>query len=67
MKPKDDTPDWIKEHPDYKKLVDRFLPEFFKDENLEKSKNLKPVIDHDEIKETKEREGYYPNELDQEM
>ena len=67
VKPKDDTPDEIKEHPEYKKLVDRFLPEFFKDANLEKHKAGKPQIDHDVIKETKEREGYYPNELDQEM
>lgn len=64
---KDDTPEEIREHPDYKKLVDRFLPEFFADNNLNKHLAGKPQIDHDEIKETKEREGMYPNELDQEM
>jgi hypothetical protein len=48
-------------------MVDRFLPEFVKDANLELHNKGKPNIDHDEIKETKEREGMYPNELDQEM
>jgi hypothetical protein len=64
---KDDTPEWIRDHPDYKKLVDRFLPEFFADANLNTHLARKPIIDHDDIKETKEREGVYPNELDQEM
>jgi len=63
---KDDTPDEIKNHPAYEKMVDRFLPKFVKDENLENHLK-KGEIDHDKILEEKEREGYYPNDLDQEM
>ena len=40
--------------------------EIKKDKNLEKHNkgNKAADIDHDEINEEKEREGYYPNELD---
>jgi len=63
---KDDTPFEVKSHPEYKKLTERFLGGLFKDKNLEKHNkgNKAADIDHDEINEEKEREGYYPNELD---
>lgn len=63
---KDDTPEHIKSHPIYKKLAKRFMAGKFKDEALEKYRNrfIKQKINFEEIDETKEREGYYPNELD---
>lgn len=64
--PKDDTPFEIRSNPKYKELTGRFLGGLFKDKNLELH-NLgaaKEAIDHDEITGEKEREGYYPNELD---
>ena len=66
---KDDTPAEIKSHPAYKKIVQRFLKGNFKDKNLETMKQTfaKNTIDQDEIDEEKEREGMYPNELDDEM
>ena len=49
-------------------MTDRFMPEFFKDKALEAEKdkgkfNFKP----NEVDDTKEWEGVYPNKLDQEM
>jgi len=69
VKLKDDTPFHIKAHPDYKKMVGRFLSGNFKDKNLEvmNEETAKNTINHDEIGEEKEREGMYPNELDDEM
>jgi len=66
---KDDTPMHIKTHPEYKKLVSRFMYGSFKDKDLETMKKgtAKDTINHDEIGEEKEREGMYPNELDHEM
>lgn len=68
-KHEDTEPDEIKDHPEYKKLVNRFLGGLFKDENLERAKKKSAIdtVENDEIKSTKEREGFYPNELDQEM
>jgi hypothetical protein len=50
-------------------LTGRFLGGLFKDKNLEmhNAGAAKEAIDHDEITQEKEREGYYPNELDDEM
>lgn len=66
---KDDTPFEVKSHPDYKKMVGRYLSGHFQDDALEtmKKRNAKATINHDEIGEEKEREGMYPNDLDQEM
>lgn len=66
---KDDTPWNIKTHPEYKKRVQRFLYGSFKDKDLETMKKgtAKDTINHEEIGEEKEREGMYPNELDNEM
>jgi hypothetical protein len=68
-KHEDTEPDEIKDHPEYKKLVNRFLGGLFKDENLMKATKKRAIdtVENDEIKSTKEREGFYPNELDQEM
>lgn len=65
----DNTPFEIKSHPEYKKLTDRFLGDLFKDKALEKwNAGVKAAnIDTDMVNEDKEWEGYYPNELDQEM
>jgi hypothetical protein len=41
----------------------------FKDESLQRAKKVTAIdtVDQDDIKGTKEREGMYPNELDEEM
>lgn len=45
--------------------VNRLLPEFYKDPVLEEARgNSTEVIDQSEITEEKEREGYYPDDLD---
>jgi hypothetical protein len=69
VKPKDDTPFEIKSHPEYKKLAGRFLGGLFKDKNLETHRKgtAHDTINDDEIDDSKEREGMYPNELDEEM
>ena len=66
---KDDTPFYIKSNPVYKKLAKRFMSGKFKDNALEAFRKdyAKDAIDFEEITEEKEREGYYPNELDSEM
>ncbi len=66
---KDDTPMNIKSHPVYKQMIGRFINGHFKDKDLEtmKKQNAKDTINHEEIGEEKEREGMYPNELDQEI
>jgi len=66
---KDDTPAHIKSHPMYKKMSERFMSGKFKDKALETwhKKISANTIKHDEIGEEKEREGMYPNELDDEM
>lgn len=68
VKLKDDTPDEIKSHPDYKKLVGRFLGGLFSDKALDAwhSGIHADNIDNDSVNDDKEWEGYYPNELDQE-
>ena len=45
------------------------MPQFEKDKALENERNDKKSggIDHSVIGEEKEREGYYPNELDDEI
>jgi len=50
-------------------MIDRFLPQFTKDKALENERDDKTDsgIDHSVIGEEKEREGYYPNELDDEI
>jgi len=50
-------------------MVDRFLGGLFKDAALQQAtkKSAIDTVEQDEIKSTKEREGMYPNELDQEM
>ena len=59
----------MKSHPKYKELTDRFLGDLFKDKALEKYNSgiATDNIDTDFVNEDKEHEGYYPNELDQEM
>ena len=48
--------------------VGRFLPEFYQDPALiEATRNGTMPIDQSDITEEKEREGYYPSDLDQEM
>jgi hypothetical protein len=48
--------------------VGRFLPEFYQDPALmEATRNGTMAIDQSDITEEKEREGYYPSDLDQEM
>ena len=48
--------------------VNKFLPEFYQDPALNEAlKNNTVPIDQSEITEEKEREGYYPNDLDAEM
>lgn len=51
----------------YRDAVNRFLPEFEKDRALDMAREKDISIDHSEIGEEKERDGYYPNELDEEM
>ena len=65
----DSTPQEIKDHDVYKDMIDRFLPQFTKDKALENERDDKTDsgIDHSVIGEEKEREGYYPNELDDEI
>jgi len=65
----DNTPDHIKNDPTYQAMIDRFMPEYTKDNALENERNDKTSggIDHSVIGEEKEREGYYPNELDDEI
>ena len=47
--------------------INRFLPEFHKDPALEAATRDSNIpIDQSDITEEKEREGYYPTELDQE-
>ena len=50
-------------------MIDRFMPQFDKDKALENERDDKTSggIDHSVIGEEKEREGYYPNELDDEI
>jgi len=48
--------------------VGRFLPEFNQDPALEAAtRNSTLPIDQSDITEEKEREGYYPSDLDAEM
>jgi hypothetical protein len=48
--------------------VGRYLPEFNQDPVLnEATRNSTIPIDQSDITEEKEREGYYPSDLDQEM
>lgn len=63
---KDDTPLDIKAHPEYKKRIGRYLHEHFADKDLQtlKAGSAKATINFEDIDEEKEREGYYPNELD---
>ena len=53
----------------YTRMIDRFMPQFEKDKALENERDDKTSggIDHSVIGEEKEREGYYPNELDDEI
>lgn len=45
--------------------VKRYLPQFYQDPALmEATRNGSTTIDQSEITEEKEREGYYPNDLD---
>lgn len=50
-------------------MTGHFINDAFKDDNLQRALkgNAIDTVDNDEIKSTKEREGMYPNELDQEM
>jgi len=51
--------------PDYIDQVNKFLPQFYQDPALEQAtRNSTIPIDQSEITEEKEREGYYPTELD---
>lgn len=63
----DNTPEEIKASPVYRKLIDRFMPQFEKDKALEHERSENKGIDHSVIGEEKEREGYYPNDLDDEI
>jgi len=59
----DTTPDHIKNNPVYQDMIDRFMPQFFKDKALTAEEN-KGKYNHsnvNEIDDTKEREGVYPN------
>jgi len=48
--------------------VGRFLPEFYQDPILNAAtRNSTMPIDQSDITEEKEREGYYPNDLDAEL
>jgi hypothetical protein len=48
--------------------VIRLLPQFYQDPALnEATKNGTTLIDQSEVTEEKEREGYYPNDLDYEV
>jgi len=48
--------------------VNRFLPEFYQDPALNAAtRNSTIPIDQSDITEEKEREGYYPNDLDAEV
>ena len=59
------TPAQILDLPDYMDQVNRFLPQFNQDPALEQAtRNSTIPIDQSEITEEKEREGYYPTELD---
>jgi len=53
--------------PEYRDALERFLPQFYKDRALDEARDKDVSIDHSEISEEKEREGYYPNELDEEI
>lgn len=66
---KDDTPEWIKAHPVYKRMSERFMAGKFKDKDLDtfNKKTAKATINYEDIGEEKEREGLYPNDLDAEM
>lgn len=61
----------IKSHPVYKQMAGRFLGGLTKDRALEEhgmgSSSDVAKSRNNEIGEEKEREGMYPNELDQEM
>lgn len=62
------TPAHILDRPDYMDEVNRLLPEFYQDPALEQAtRNSTIPIDQSEITEDKEREGYYPTDLDQEV
>lgn len=69
IKLKDDEPDEIKNHADYRRMTGKFLSDSFKDDSLQQALKGSAIdtVDNDDIKSTKEREGMYPNELDQEM
>lgn len=43
------------------------MPQFYKDRALDEARDKDVSIDHSEVLEEKERDGYYPNELDEEM
>lgn len=66
---KDETSFEVKSHPVYKKMIGRFLAGDFKDKDLEtwRKKTAMKTINSEEIGEEKEREGYFPNNLDHEM
>lgn len=61
------TPKEILKSDIYRDAVGRFLPEFEHDRALEQAREKDISIDHSEVGEEKERDGYYPNELDEEM
>lgn len=63
----DGTPDHILTNAHYMKEVGRLLPEFYQDPAYEAAtRNSTIPIDQSDITEEKEREGYYPTDLDQE-
>ena len=61
------TPKEVLQTTYYRDAVARFLPEFNKDRVLDMAREKDISIDHSEVGEEKERDGYYPNELDEEM
>ena len=61
------TPKKVLATPEYRDAVEQFLPQFYKDRALDLARDQDASIDHSEVLEEKERDGYYPNELDEEM
>ena len=61
------TPKEVLKSDIYRDAVGRFLPEFNHDRALDAAREKDISIDHSEVGEEKERDGYYPNELDEEM
>lgn len=55
-------------NPIYMEAVGKYLPEYYQDPALnEATRNSTNIIDQSDITEEKEREGYYPNDLDEEV